>query len=167
MKQNGSIYVALVFAVLIGYFVYQWWFNPNRMVKARLGEIAAALSIPANEADLARVTRIAQIRKLVAADVHVSIGRRGPDLQSRDAVTGAVAAFTAPPGGWNVDFVDADVKVNADETARAFVTAEVTTRDPATGKDSVESRDVSFTFVKQDGVWLVRDAEVKDLPTTQ
>jgi hypothetical protein len=30
MKSNGSVYVAVVFAALIGYFSYQWWFNPSR-----------------------------------------------------------------------------------------------------------------------------------------
>jgi hypothetical protein len=166
MKQNGSIYVAIVLSALIGYFVYQWWFNPNRMVKARLGEIAAAVSIPPQEAELARVGRIAQLRKLVTADVHVTVGQHGADLQSRDAVIGAAAGFTAPPSGWNVDFVNADVNVNGLDTARAFVTAEVTTRDPQTGSQRQDSREVTFSFVKQDGAWLVREAEVKDLPKT-
>jgi len=167
MKTNGSIYVAVVFAVLTGYFVYQWWFNPNRMVKARLGEIATALTIPAGEAELGRITRLAQLRKLATADVHVRVGRNGPDLTSRDAVLGAVGAFTPPPGGWNVDFLDANVVVNADETARAYVTADVTTRNPETGGQTLDSREVTFSFVRQDGVWLVSEAEVKDLPTTQ
>ena len=164
MKRNGSIYVAVVLAALTGYFVYQWWFNPNRMVKARLGDIAAVLSIPANEAALGRVTRLAQLRKLATPDVHLRIGKDGADLTSRDAVLAAVAAFTPPPGGWNVDFVDADVRVNSDETARAYVTADVTTHDPATGKQTLDSRDVTFSFVKRDGDWLVSEAQVKDLP---
>jgi hypothetical protein len=167
MKANGSIYVAVVFAALTGYFVYQWWFNPNRMVKSRLGDIAAALSIPADEADLAQVTRLAQLRKLAAADLHVRIGKSGPDLMSRDGVLGAIGAFRPAPGGWNVDFVDADVLVNADDTARAYVTADVTTRDPQTGTQRLDSRDVTFSFVRQDGEWLVREAEVKDLPKAQ
>jgi len=166
MKQNGSMYVAAVLIALVAYFVYQWWFNPNRMVKARLGDIAAAVSIPPNEAELARVGRIAQLRKLVTADVHVTLGTHGADLQSRDAVIGAAAGFTAPPGGWNVDFVNADVAVSGDGTARAFVTAEVTSRDVQTGSQTQDSREVTFSFVKQDGAWLVREAEVKDLPKT-
>jgi hypothetical protein len=166
MKTNGSIYVAVVLAALTGYFVYQWWFNPNRIVKARLGQIAAALSIPANEADLGRVTRLAQLRKFAIAEVHVRVGKNGPDLTSRDAVLAAMGAFTPPPGGWNVDFVDADVVVNSDETARAYVTADMTMRDPETGKQMLDSRDVTFSFVRQDGDWLVREAEVKDLPKT-
>jgi hypothetical protein len=166
MKANGSIYVAAVFAALTGYFVYQWWFNPNRVVKARLGDIAEALSIPADEPDLGRVTRLARLRKLASTDVHVRIGKSGPDLMSRDEVLGAINAFRSPAGGWNVDFVDADVLVNSDDTARAYVTADVTTRDPQTGSQTLDSREVTFSFVRQDGEWLVSEAEVKDLPNT-
>jgi hypothetical protein len=164
VTKNGSIYVGAVFVALIGYFVYQWWFNPNRMVKARLGEIAATLSIPASEADIGRVTRIAPLRKLVTPDVHVIVGKSGPELTSRDAVMAALAGFSAPPGGWNVDFGDANILVNADGTARAYVTADVTTKDPETGKQTLDSREVRFSFVRQDGAWLVNEAEVKDLP---
>jgi hypothetical protein len=167
MKTNGSVYVAVVFVALTGYFVYQWWFNPNRMVKARLGDIAAVLSMPANESDLARVTRLAQLRKLAINDVRVHVGKNGPDVTSRDAVLGAISSFRPPAGGWNVDFVDADVLVNTDTTARAFVTADVTSRDPESGKQTLDSRDVTFSFVKQDGEWLVSEAEVKDLPKPQ
>jgi len=167
MKTNGSVYVAVVLAALTGDFVYQWWFNPNRMVKARLGEIAEALSIPADEAELGRVTRLAQLRKLATADVHVRIGTAGLDLTSRDAVLAAMGAFAAPPGGWNVDFVDADVLVNSEQTARAYVTADVTTRDPGTGQQTLDSRDVVFSFVNDGGDWLVSEADVKDLPKAQ
>jgi hypothetical protein len=66
-----------------------------------------------------------------------------------------------------VDFVDADVRVNSDETARAFVTAEMTTMDPQTGRQTLDSRDVSFSFVRQNGDWLVSEADVKELPKTQ
>ena len=164
MKKHGSLYVVAVFAALTGYFVYQWWFNPNRMIKTRMGDIAAALSIPAGEADLGRVTRLAQLRKFAAVNVHVRIGRSGADLTSRDELLGAVSAFRPPAGGWNVDFVNSDVRVNSDGTARAFATADVTTRDPQTGTQTLDSREVTFSFVKQDGDWLISEAEVKDLP---
>ena len=167
MKANGSIYVAAVLAALTGYFVYQWWFNPNRMVKVKLGEIAAALSVPPNEQELGRVTRLAQLRKLVTNDVHVRVGASGPDLVSRDAVMGAAAAFRPSGDGWNLDFVNADVRVNADGTARAFATADVTSRDQQTGTRTLDSREVDVRFVRQDGDWLVSEAQVKDLPKAQ
>ena len=64
MKSNGSVYVAVVFAVLVGYFGYQWWFNQARAVKQRLGQVAGALSVPEGEADMARLARIARLRGL-------------------------------------------------------------------------------------------------------
>jgi hypothetical protein len=164
VKTNGSIYVAVVFAALTGYFVYQWWFNPNRIVKSRLGDIAAALSIPAGEAELGRMTRLSGLRKLAVMDVHVRIGKDGPEFTARDAAIAAMAAWTAPHGGWNVDFVDADVLVSSETTARAYVTADMTTKDPETGRQTLDSRDVTFSFKKQAGEWLVSEAEVKDLP---
>ena len=167
MKKNGSVYVAVVLATLTGYFVYQWWFNPNRMIKVRLGDIAAALSVPADEADLGRLTRLAQLRKIATTDVHVRIGKSGPDLASRDAVLGALGAWATPPGGRNVDFVDVDVRVNSDGTARAFVTAEMTTHEPQSVRQTLDSRDVTFSFVRQDGEWRVSEVEMKDLPKAQ
>ena len=66
MKKGGSVYVAVVFAVLFGYFGYQWWFNPSRAVKRRLGEVAATLSMPANEPQMATVARLARLRSFLA-----------------------------------------------------------------------------------------------------
>ena len=66
MKSNGSIYVAVVFAALFAYFGYQWWLNPSRAVKRRLGEVAAALSVPEAESEIAHVARLAQLRRYLA-----------------------------------------------------------------------------------------------------
>ena len=163
MRSNGSAYVAVVFALLIAYFSYQWWFNPNRAVKRRLGELAATLSVPANETDLRRVTRLAQLRGYLADNIHVRAGRSQPEISSRDAVMVAVGGWT-PPAGWNVDFVDTDVKVDSDSTARAFVTADMTTRDAQTGEPLLDSREAQFSMAYLDGEWLVRDVDVKDPP---
>ena len=89
MKTNGSIYVAAVFAALIGYFVYQWWFNPNRIVKARLGDIAAGLSVPERESGVNRLARLAQLRTLATPDLHLKATQSGLDFTSRDAVMAA------------------------------------------------------------------------------
>ena len=101
----------MVFAVLIGYFGYQWWFNPARAVKRQLGELAAKLSVPANEADLARVTRVVQLRRYFAPDVRVRFGTGGPEITSRDALLAAVSTMRPPGGEWEVQFVDVQIKM--------------------------------------------------------
>ena len=75
MKRNGSVYVAVVFAVLIGYFGYQWWFNPSRAVKRQMGEVAAVLSVPAERhREMARIARLAQLRRYLADDIRIRAG---------------------------------------------------------------------------------------------
>ena len=165
MKSNGSIYVSAVFAALIAYFSYQWWFNPHRVIKRRLGEIATTLTVPEHDADLGRITRAAQLRHYLAADIHVRVGRAGPELTSRDAVLAMVGGFTAPPGGWNIDFVDVDVAVDTNTTARAYLTADMTSRDPRTGDRIIDSRDAMLSLVNRDGEWVVSEVEVKEPPT--
>ncbi len=167
MRSNGSIYVSVVFAALVAYFSYQWWFNPHRVVKRRLGEIAATLSVPATDAELGRITRVAQLRHYLADDVHVRVGRSGGDLElrSRDAVLAVVGAWTPPPGGWNVDFVDVDVAVDSSTTARAYLMADMTSRDPRTGERTLDSRDATVSMVNRDGEWVVSEVDVKAPPT--
>jgi hypothetical protein len=160
VKSNGSVYVSAVFVLLIGYFSYQWWFNQNRVVKRRLGELAAALSVPATEADLERVARLARLRQYLAEDIKVTGGRSGQELSSRDAVMAAAAGWKPDRGG-SVDFVDVDVKVDAD-TARAYATAEVSTRDPRTNEQTIDAREAQLSLVQRDGVWVVSAAELKD-----
>ena len=69
-----------------------------------------------------------------------------------------------PPGGWNVDFVDVDVTVDSDTAARAYVTVDMTTRDPQTGQQTLDSREARLAMVKQKGEWVVSDVDVKDPP---
>jgi hypothetical protein len=160
VKSNGSVYVSIVFALMIGYFSYQWWFNQNRVVKRRLGELAATLSVPAAEADLERIARLARLRQYLADDVRITAGKGGPELSSRDAVMAAAANWKPDQGG-NVDFVDVDVKVDAD-TARAYATAEVSTSDARTGEQTVDTREAQLSLVNRDGAWVVSAAELKD-----
>jgi ketosteroid isomerase-like protein len=161
MKSNGSVYVSLVFAALIGYFTYQWWFNPHRVVKRRLGELAAVLSVPANDDRLGRLGRLSELRGFLADSVTVRVGRTAPDLTSRDAVLAAVSAWTPPPGGTNVDFVDVRVTV-ADSTARAIAMVEITSRDPQTRQQTLDAREASFVLRKQDSVWVVSEVEARE-----
>jgi hypothetical protein len=164
MKSNGSTYVAVVLAVLIGYFGYQWWFNPSRAVKRRLGEVAAALSVPANDTNVGRVTRLAQLRRYLADDIHVRAGTSGPEITSRDVAMSAVSAWTSPPGGWDVQFVDVQITLDSDSAARAYLTVEMTRRDRQNGQPTVDAREASVGLTKRDGDWLITSAESKEPP---
>ena len=162
MKANGSIYVSAVFAVLIGYLGYQAWLNPARAVKRRLGELAATLSAPAADSDVGRVTRLAQLRQFLAEDIHVRAGASGPEITSRDVALGAIASWTPAPGGWDVQFVDVQITVDSDSTARAYLTVEVTSPDRRTRQPTVDAREASVVLAKRNGDWVITNAESKE-----
>lgn len=160
MQSNGSVYVAVVVAVLAGYFTYQWWFNPHRAIKRQLGNLAAALSAPPDgRGDMDRIARVAGLRNYFAPDVRVKTGASGLDLTSRDALVGAVAAWTPSASGWNVDFVDVQITLDSTSTARAYLTVEVTTSDPRTGQPAVDAREAVVGMAEREGVWVITTAE--------
>jgi len=163
MKSNGSVYVTVVFVVLAGYFTYQWWFNPSRAVKRRLGEIAATLSVPLQEADVNRIARLAQLRAFLAPDVRLKIGEPPQELASRDAVLALVGGLR-PATSIDVRFTDTQVFMDADAAAHAYMRVDVVTPDPQSGQPTVDSRDASVDLGRIDGEWLVTIAELKPLP---
>lgn len=162
-KSNGSVYVAAVFAVLVGYFAYQWWFNPHRVIKRRLGELAATLSVPPQSPDTARLARLAKIREYFAERVSVAVAGSAPDTMTGEALAAMVARLT-PPGGVNVDFVDVQINVDADSSARAYLGLEVTMRDPVTGLQTLDAREASASFVRDEDEWVISAVEVKPAP---
>jgi hypothetical protein len=165
MKSNGSIYVAAMFAILAFYFSYQFWFNPARAVKRQLGEVAAVLSVPAGEQDIARLARFAKLRRLLAEDLRVRVGDR--DAPSRDAILAAVANFRPPPGGIDVQFVDTKITLDSDTAAHADTHVELTTFDQRNGQPTVDAVDAKVTLEKREDRWVITTAEAKALPTSQ
>jgi hypothetical protein len=164
MRSNGSAYVAIVFATLAGYFTYQWWFNPARAIKQRLGEVAAALSVPAPDNDIARLERLAQLRKYLAEDVRIEI-REAQPIVSRDAALALVGSFRPAAGGVDVQFVDTQVQVDSADQGRAYLTVEVTTPDRQTGERTVDSREARVTLARRGGEWVITSAESTPPPT--
>jgi hypothetical protein len=163
MKSHGSIYVAVCFAVLFGYFGYQWWLNPARAVKHRLGEVAAALSVPENESDLARVTRLAQLRRYLGDDLRIKIASI-PDVVSRDVALAAAGAWRPPPGSGSVRFADVQVFIDSEAAAHAYLAVQLTSADRESGQPTIDSRDASVGLAKRNGEWVVTTAEAKELP---
>ncbi|HZR24227.1 MAG TPA: hypothetical protein VFA59_11605 [Vicinamibacterales bacterium] len=162
MKSTGTAAASVLFGALIAFFVYTWWFNPTREVQRRLNDIATTLSVADNEPPLTRVARAAQLKKYLAEDIRLKSGTN--ELTSRDAIVGAVAAFTPPPGGWNVQFVDVQVRVNHDTgvDADAYMTVEINGRDQRTGQPTVDGREAAVTMKKVNGEWVVATAETKE-----
>jgi hypothetical protein len=163
MKKGGSVYVAVVFAVLFGYFAYQWWFNPSRAVKRRLGQVAATLSMPANEDQIATVARLARLRSYLARDLRLRAAALGREVTSRDEALALAANWRPSPNGWDVHFADLHIALDSEQTARAYLTVEVTTPDPQ-GRPTVDARDATVALALHEGEWVVTEAEAREPP---
>jgi hypothetical protein len=162
MKSNGSVYVVVVFAALAGYFGYQWWLNPARAAKQRLGEVAFVLSVPANETDIARVGRLAQLRKYLDEDLRLKIG--GEEIRSRDAALGIAAGWRPPAGSGDVHFADVQLFIESDTAAHAYLAVELASLDKESGHSTVDSRDASVSMARKNGEWVITAAESKEMP---
>jgi hypothetical protein len=165
MKANGSVYVAAVFAVLVGYFTYQWWFNPSRAVKRRLGEVAAALSIPSQDGEVSRIERLAQLRKYLAPDFRLRADDPPLSIGSRDATLAIVGSFRPTSDSVDVRFTDTQVFVDTEAAAHAYMTVEVVTPDRQSGQPTIDSRNASVELAKVDREWVITIAELKPSPT--
>ena len=162
MKSSGSLYVGATFALLAAYFSYQWWFNPSRALKRQMGEVAAALSVPAGESEVARIARLAQLRRHLAEDIRIRAG--DAEISSRDAILGAVNAWKPPATGIDVRFVDTQVFIDSETAGRAYMSVEVATPDPRGGQPTIDRQDTSVRLEKRDGQWLITNAESKGPP---
>jgi hypothetical protein len=160
--RNGSAYVIAVLGLLLFYLGYQGWFNPSRALKRQMGEIAAALSVPAGESEVARIARLAQLRQHLGEDIHVRAG--DSEISSRDAVLGAVNAWKPPAAGIDVRFVDTQVFIDSDSAARAYMSVEVATPDPRGGPPIIDRQNTSVRLEKRNRAWLITTVESKGPP---
>lgn len=160
---NGSLTTILAIAVgvVAAYLAYSWWFSDERAIRNQLSTIAAAVSVQPNEGSLGLVARAATLRKALAPDVRIVAGTQA--VETRDAVIGLATRWIAPAGGLTVEFDDVQVKVADGRTsADVYCTVKLTTRDPRTGERSIDAREVSVGFAKQDGVWVVSAARTEN-----
>lgn len=156
-------FVSLLSFVAIAFVAYQWWPSSERAVKNRLGELAETLSVPANDGDLGRVTRVAELRHYFAEDVHVRASASGPEVTSRDALLALMGGWTPPPGGWTIEFVDVHVTLGQESTtAQVYLTAKISGHDARTGEATLDAREANLTMAKQDGDWVVTSVEAAE-----
>jgi len=162
---KGSSYVIVVFLALFGYFGYQWWLNPSRAVKQRLGEVAAVLSVPPDEADVAKVARIAQLRRYLGDDLRLKAGAR--EISSRDDAVAIAASWKPEPGSGDVHFADVQVFIESETAAHAYLGVELTSLNAESGHSTVDTRDASVSLAKRNGEWVITSAESKEPPAVR
>jgi len=160
MRRAAVLFVSLA---VIACAVYFWWPSEERVVRNRLRGLADTLSIPAQDSDVGRVTRFAQLRRYFADDVKIRSGAADPQSISRDAVLAAIGSWTPPPGGLAIEFVDVQVTMAPDAaSAKVYLTAKISGHDARTGEPTVDAREAHLRMVKRNGEWIVASVETTD-----
>lgn len=153
--------VVLLALAAAAFGAYHWYFSDERAVRSRLNELADTLSMPANTSDIARVTRLAGLRRYFSDAVHVRFG--GQEVTSRDALVALLGRWTPPPGGVTVEFVDVQVTLDpAGVGAQVYLTAKATGRDARTGDPTIDAHEANVTMAKRDGDWVVSNVESEE-----
>jgi hypothetical protein len=140
-----------VAALLVVSAAYWFWPTDRRRVIAAGRELAEAASIPANEPELARVTRAAALSRLLSPDVRLI----GPDgrvaIDGREGALG-LATRLRPPRGLTVSIGELD-PVFSDEGRTATSRTVVTLREGGAegAPEQVDAREVELTWTKTDG----------------
>lgn len=162
--------IAAIVVIVAIAAAYRWWSSDERAIRRQLSAIADAMSVPANEGSLGPVTRVAMLRKTLAADVRVSANPPGSpatpsgdpaqQLNGRDAVLGAVSRWMPPPGGVVVEFRNEQVTVAGDGIANVVCTVRLVPRDD-TDSPGVDERQLEMRFAKLDGTWVMQAVTVQ------
>jgi len=159
MIRPGTVVFILVSGVISAALFYVLWPNEERIVRGRLGDVASIVSVPANETDLARMSRLAQLREYLSPDVKIRDGAH--EAVTRDMVIGTLVQWRRSPAPVKVEFVDVQVTLDRTrpERATAYLTARVTERD------TVDAREADVRLARVDGKWVVMAAETKQTLT--
>ena len=135
-------------AVLLAAAAFWYWPTDRRRIIAAGRELAKAVSIPATEPDLARVTRAAVLSRLLAPGVRL-VGPGGRVAIDGRAAALGLATRLRPPRGLTVSIADLDPSFG-DDGRMATSRTTVTLREPGTGgdPDQIDAREVEMTWTK-------------------
>jgi hypothetical protein len=152
--RRGAIGIILVAAIGCGD-------SDERAIRNQMSAIAEALTVPANDGELGRVTRLAAMRSVLAPEITISTGAGGrpggqvpQEVVGRDAVLALAGRWAPPPGGVTVEFVDMEVTLDDSRVnAQVYCTARVSSGSKE--RPLVDARELTAAFTKIDGMWLI------------
>jgi hypothetical protein len=148
---------------MVAGIAYRYWPSDEREIRRHLSNLAETLSVPGDEADVARLTRIAAMREYFAPDVRIRFGSE--QIGSRDALIAAIGRLSPPPGGVAVEFVDITVALADDHSsAEVTLTAKIASADRQTGEKTLDVQGAAVQMRDADGDWVITSAEPREIP---
>jgi hypothetical protein len=150
----GNI-VGVLAAVLAGFY----YMDDRREIRHQLYELAETANLSGTETDVDRLARAARISAFFTEDVVV---RRSEDNSAFVGGRRGIAAMAIPTSDHQivrVSIEDLDVTLADDSHATADMTVVVSLNGP--DAESVDVRKISAMLRKENGGWLISQAEVR------
>jgi len=158
LSRRLVVFLAVAAAAIVAYLA---WPNEEHRVRARLEDLAASLSVPPSEPDLARLARASRVRGFFTEDVLVSFEEATERaLHGRDEIAGVVARPWGPPSGVKVELLNLQVSVESGGRADARLEARAVSLEPGAESATLDARMVALTLRRIDGTWLISSARV-------
>ena len=158
---SGTPIAIILGLLLIGAGVFKWWPSDERAIRRQLDALADTVTVPPNETDMARLSRVAQLRGYFAPDARIQLA--SAQTTDRDTLVGLAAQWAPPPAGVFVQFADVSVTRGDDGTAQISLTAKVTTRDPGSGQPALDAREAAIGMAKIEGDWVITSVEWQEI----
>jgi len=159
---SGRILRLLLLIAVVALGIWGWRLlhpSPETVIRKELDVLARTASIPAEEAQLAKLSNAQKLASFFTTDAEITIdipGRVYQTINGRLDVQEKALAARSFLGGLKVEFVDVSVTVAPDrETALASLTAKASI--PGDSVPQVEEFKVDFKRVE--GEWLIRHVE--------
>jgi hypothetical protein len=160
---SGTIVAVVLLAIMVAAIAYRYWPSDEREIRRHVSNLAEALTVPAGETEVARLTRVAALREYFAPDVRIRIGAE--EIVSRDALMAAIGRLPAPPGGVTVEFVDVTVMLAEDHSsADVTLTAKIASTDRQTGEKTLDVQGIEAQMRDTEGDWVITTVEPRELP---
>lgn len=161
----------LVFAIFAAVIVWLWTVlfpSPDRVIRKRLAETAAAASFVPGQSQFSRLAGAQRLANFFATNVEISIelpGHQARQFSGREDVLQAALAARATIDTIKVTFPDVALEIEPDKEA---ATADLTAEARISGNPDLFLQEMKFALRKIGGQWLITRVEtVQTLQTPE
>ena len=152
-------YVALGVVVLVVLLAAGYFRSERRQIRRQLDGLAESASMGGDASDIERLARAARLARFFTEDVIIRTSTdNSAFVGGRRAVAAMAAQTSAERRTLKVSLDDVEIEVTDATTATADMTAVISSNSP--DAESVDLREVSVTLRRENGAWLIAQAQV-------
>src|SRR2546422_1061895 len=146
--------------VVVAVWLYSVFFpSPERLIRARLAQLAKSASFGRNESPVAILANSQRVANFFTADVEIRVdlpGRSAATLSGREEVRERTMAVRSIVGGLQVEFLDINLAIAPDKQSAE---ANLTLKGRIAGEKDLIVQELKFLLNKIEGDWKIKRVE--------